>query len=358
MKINFYLPQVYRGVAGGYKVIYQYSNFLANEGFDINIYYDLNDGKNSKHIPKFLCKIIRRITFIGYPKWYKLNDNIKQYAVDNLSEKYISNADISIATTPNLAYKIKELSSKKGKKFYLIQGYENWDGSSDNYIHSSYSLGLNNIVISKWLKEIVDKYAQTPSVLVPNGLDLQKFKVKNSIENRNNCSIAMVYNDGENKGCKYALNVFYRLKKEYQELSVQLYGTPKRPKNLPEWIEYKKCATENDVIDFLNNSAIFVCSSIFEGFGLPGLEAMACGCALVTTDCKGPREYANENNAIFVNPKDEDELYLALKKLLDDSNFRKKIAYRGNKTSESWSIIESQKKFHEKLIETVIDEKN
>lgn len=356
MKINFYLPQIYRGVAGGYNVIYQYSNFLIKNNHEVNIYYSLNNGKNNKHIPKFLCILIRKLYFIKYPKWYKLNPKIKQYAIKNIENKYVEDADISIATAPKTAYEVNLLDNSKGKKFYLIQGYENWDGSSAKYLHESYALNMKNIVISKWLKNIVDKYSNNKSLYLPNGINLSKFKIYNPIEKRNNHSIAMVYNLGENKGCIYALKVFKKLKRQYHDLSIQLYGSPKRTLDIPNWIKYKRCANNDEVVKYLNENAIFVCSSIFEGFGLPGLEAMACGCALVTTECKGPREYANDQNAIFVNSKNENELYFGLKELLDNPKKRINIAKKGFLNAQKWNIDLSNEKFLGNIISMVENE--
>lgn len=125
MKINIYLPQIYRGIAGGYKVIYQYSNYLAQKGYDVCIYYDLKDGENSKGIPKIISMWIRRILFINYPNWFKLDKKVVQKAVRHFDNKTIRNADISIATAPKTAYDLAQLDEKKGKKYYFIQGYEN-----------------------------------------------------------------------------------------------------------------------------------------------------------------------------------------------------------------------------------------
>ena len=266
MKINFYLPDIYRGIAGGYKVVYQYSNYLAEKGHDIHIYYNIKNGYNEKHVPKFICRILRRILFIGYPRWYKLNNNIKQSAVKNFEEKYIRDADISIATSPYTAYPVYELSKSKGKKFYFIQGYENWGNTPDEFVNKSYNLGMSNIVISKWLKEIVDKYSKKESTLIQNGIDLNTFCIKEPIENRNPYSICMLYSAGEIKGSKYGIEVIEKLKKKYPNLTVNFFSSFKRPKKLPKWINYTRNATETEVTSLLNKSAIYVCTSIEEGF--------------------------------------------------------------------------------------------
>ncbi len=56
----------------------------------------------------------------------------------------------------------------------------------------------------------------------------------------------------------------------------------------------------------MNISHIFISTSWWEGFGLPSLEAMACGCALILTDAGGVNEYAIANeNCLMYEPKNQ-----------------------------------------------------
>ncbi len=357
MKINFFLPEVYKGIAGGFKVVYQYSNYLASKGHDVRIYYNLKNGENGKHIPKSIAYILKKIMFIGYPKWCKLHENVTQSAVKNYNEQYIRDANISIATSPYTAYSVYQLPKTKGEKFYFIQGYENWGKTTDDFVRKSYDLGMNNIVISHWLKEIVDKYSSKGDTLIPNGIDLDIFKVKNTIENRNPKSICMLYSTGETKGCNYGMDILKKLKQKYVNLKVNLFGSVK-PKHLPKWMSFTKNATELQVAEILNDSAIFMCTSIEEGFGLPGLEAMACGCALATTNCLGIMEYANSKNSLISKPKDVKAMYKNIDKLLSDKELRIELAKKGNKDAQIWNLETSQEKFEKYLLENIDKEKN
>lgn len=73
---------------------------------------------------------------------------------------------------------------------------------------------------------------------------------------------------------------------------------------------------------------------------MPGLEAMASGCALVTTDTKGSREYAihNENSLIV---KDVEEMVVAVDALIRDDDLRERIATAGVETSRrfTWTPV-------------------
>ena len=357
MKINFYLPGVFLRIIGGYKVIYQYANYLCDCGYDVYIYYDGQDGKNSRGIPLKLALFLRGIIVLFTPRWFKLNKSIKKRLVSRLDDSLVRDADISIATAYKTVGAVNNFSDSKGIKVYFIQGYEKWDGATDEDLSASYGFGMNNIVISNWLKKIVDKSSLISSKLISNGIDLDKFRVINGIENRDPHSLALLYHKAENKGLRYGLESVKILKEKYPDMQCMMYGSPKRPKDLPSWIKYIRNASENEVVDILNNSAVFLCSSLSEGYGLPGMEAMACGCALVTTNCQGIMEYANTNNSLISEISNTKSLVDNVDLLFRDNQKRIEIAKKGNISIKEKSLIKSEVDFEE-YIRSLLGENN
>ncbi len=71
-----------------------------------------------------------------------------------------------------------------------------------------------------------------------------------------------------------------------------------------------------DLVGLYNLANAFVMPSLYEGFGLPVLEAMACGCPVVTSANSSLKEIAGEA-AIFVEPQDPQSIAEGLKKALD-----------------------------------------
>ncbi len=75
---------------------------------------------------------------------------------------------------------------------------------------------------------------------------------------------------------------------------------------------------------------VFAVGSWFEGFCQPGLESLACGTALVTTDNGGCREYAIDGEtALVVPPRDVPAMAAAIRKLLDDDELSKRLVANG-----------------------------
>ena len=88
-------------------------------------------------------------------------------------------------------------------------------------------------------------------------------------------------------------------------------------------IIYTGYIPDEKLVEFYNGAEVFVFPSIYEGFGIPVLEARSCGCCVITTDIPELREACGDG-CIYVKP-DLDSLKIALKEFFYEN---KKCNYK------------------------------
>lgn len=330
MRITFFLPNISDNPVGGYKIVYEYANRLTKRGNVVAIIFLCNFEQRHKFIPVFLQKTIYSNRVKKYPKWFSLDKRVKKICcTKTIDIKSIPDADCVIATAVKTASVVNNLPLSKGKKFYLIQGFEIWS-ADEGFVYSTYKLGMKNIVISNWLKKKVESVG-AQAFLIHNGIDFSVFNIDVLPEKRTPHSIAMLYHQDECKGSRYGIEVLKILKRKYNDLQATLFGVPDRPHELPKWIRYTQKANEKELRYIYNNAAIFMCSSINDGFGLTGAESMACGCALVSTGYDGVKDYAiHMQNSLLSPVCNVDGVVNNIELLFSDNELRIGLAKRGN----------------------------
>lgn len=85
---------------------------------------------------------------------------------------------------------------------------------------------------------------------------------------------------------------------------------------------------DEDLPAFFCGAEIFLFPSIYEGLGLPVLEAFACGCPVITSNTSSLPEVGGEA-ALYVNPKEKEDIRKAIAKLLNNQNLREDLRGRG-----------------------------
>ncbi|MBI4994380.1 glycosyltransferase family 4 protein [Candidatus Peregrinibacteria bacterium] len=106
------------------------------------------------------------------------------------------------------------------------------------------------------------------------------------------------------------------------------------------WITH--CPPE-DLIAFYKSAKIFVFPSIYEGFGLPPLEAMAAGCPVICSNASSLKEVCGDA-AILINPAHPQELKNAIEKLWNDENLQNSLREKGLTQAKKFSWQKTAKK--------------
>ncbi|HYB98559.1 MAG TPA: glycosyltransferase family 4 protein [Candidatus Limnocylindrales bacterium] len=108
----------------------------------------------------------------------------------------------------------------------------------------------------------------------------------------------------------------------------------------------------SQIADLFRRCSAFVSPTWSESFGLPALEAMACGAPVVTTETLGAREYASAGvNCLLVPPRDPVALAAAVERVLRDADLARRLSQAGAATARTFEWKECVSRLERALSE-------
>jgi glycosyltransferase involved in cell wall biosynthesis len=106
--------------------------------------------------------------------------------------------------------------------------------------------------------------------------------------------------------------------------------------DLQDWVKLVGYVPDADLPGLLSMSTLFVFPSLFEGFGLPTLEAMSCGTPVLTSDASSMPEVCG-GAAHYVDPEDEASIAEGIMTVLRDEEYRQELSRRGLERAKLFS---------------------
>lgn len=113
--------------------------------------------------------------------------------------------------------------------------------------------------------------------------------------------------------------------------------------NLDGEVIFTGVVSEADLRVYYSNAECLVFPSLYEGFGIPPLEAMACGCPVITSDSSSLPEVVGEA-AIKISSRDVEGLAAALEKILTERQLKEELITKGMKQTAKFSWEQTAEK--------------
>lgn len=173
--------------------------------------------------------------------------------------------------------------------------------------------------------------------LVYNGIDTDTFRKIDSVEKRPMRLMATASADAPLKGLRFLLEAYAKLLETYPELELTVLGKPKpdgdtlpRLKRLgiKDKVKFVSGISTEKLVTLYNEASIVVVPSIYEGFGLPAGEAMACETAVVSTNGGALPEVVGDAGVI-VEKGNSDAIAEAISELLENPEKRQLLEKAG-----------------------------
>jgi len=185
---------------------------------------------------------------------------------------------------------------------------------------------------------------------VANGLDTEFFRPADGISREPNRVLFVGNTDDTKKGARYLLEAMTLLPqkvnltivdegapfKTYAPDLVQKYGIRHR-------VKFTGKLSSEDLRREYHSAQVTAVPSLYEGFGLPAAESMACGTPVVATSAGAlPEVVGEDGTGVLVPPRDARALAMAIRQVLEDGGQRERMAKAGRERVEnlfSWRKV-------------------
>lgn len=185
--------------------------------------------------------------------------------------------------------------------------------------------------------------------VIANGVDTSVFKPMGGINKEPFSLISTASSDQPLKGQRFLLEAVAILRDQFPELKLTIIGQLKpnsqtehliKKLTLNDCVQFRSGLTTEQLAEAYNLATVAVTPSLYEGFGLPAAEAMACGTAVVSSDGGALPEVVGDAG-VLVPAGDSQALATAIAQLLSDPALCQATALNGRTHIEkhfSWSV--------------------
>ena len=200
--------------------------------------------------------------------------------------------------------------------------------------------------------------------VIPNGIDFNTFCSLPNIVPRANGVITTASADVPLKGLDFSLHAIARLKSEYPDINLTVIGSPRaeghterliKKLKLEEQVSFKTNLTKEEITHEYAKSSVAVVSSLYEGFGFPVGEAMACATPLVATNVASIPEITG-SFAQLIPAEDSEAIYQGIKNIFQSPQKYKIQAELGRQhIIENFNWTKIGHAYEELLFKTIND---
>lgn len=230
----------------------------------------------------------------------------------------VPDADVTIGTWWETMEWIRDWPSRKGVHAYFVRGYELHGGDPER-VKATYRQAALKLVISRWLQRIMaEEFGDNHAVLVPNGVDWDQFDSTVRLQS-STPTVGVMYGASRLKGFDTAAKALEHIEAQLPTVRIICFGSSKLPRKYRRFrnVVYYLRPPQHMIPELYRQADCWLVSSTSEGFGMPGLEAAACRCPIVSTRCGGPEDYVEDGvNGYLVPVGDPDAMAEATLRIL------------------------------------------
>ncbi|HKI73781.1 MAG TPA: glycosyltransferase family 4 protein [Pseudomonadales bacterium] len=200
-------------------------------------------------------------------------------------------------------------------------------------------------------RDIIEAFAIEPArvSVIHNGIDTETFQPIPGIERDPMRIMATASADQPLKGLQYLLHAVAQLRETYPAIELVVLGKLKpngdtdklvSSLGLRDRIRFVSGIATSELVRLYAEAGIVVVPSVYEGFGLPAGEAMACGAPVIST-CGGALPEVVGDAGLLVPVRDPAAIAAAVSRLIENDEERHRLAIAGRQRIQklfSWKV--------------------
>jgi L-malate glycosyltransferase len=222
-----------------------------------------------------------------------------------------------------------QIPSGQGLPFAFVQGYGIFMPAIEDAV---FRAPCPKVCVSRWLVDVGKEKGVRAEELVyiPNGLEHDKYRLVRPLAERPPL-VSFAYRSNPHTRPDEGLAVLAQVKRRIGEAEATVFSPATPVHETAPWMTVLTDPPQELIVnEIYNRTSVFLCTSRYEGFGFPCIEAMACGAALVTTANGGSADYAIDGEtAVVCEPGDVTAMADSVARLLRDDELRIRLATQG-----------------------------
>ena len=331
MTITFVLPFI--NLTGGIRVLLDYANWLHDAGHETTVVYPCWPYRFQYTRRQQWTEFRKHLDHDGTVPWLRLRCTLRRVPV--IRTRFLPQADVVIAAGWPTMHDVAKLHPSRGQKVQIVFHHESGTGPEQE-IRAVYDMPFYRIAFSEFVRTSIETMFQCRvHHVVPNGVDAALFYPDGEPAPN---SVLFLYHPDPRKGAADGIEALSLLRERVSSVRVRVVGTV-RPQQLPSWMPFEFHPDDATLRRRYGTSSALLYSSRYEGFGLPPLEAMACGCPSVATAVGAVPEYATDGrDALMVPVGDVKAMASRLEDVLGDDDLRTRLSKEGLRTAERYSL--------------------
>lgn len=222
--------------------------------------------------------------------------------------------------------------------------------------HSIYS------VVSTYMAKFVEKYKKECYVL-PNQVDTSIYKKNVNRKIDGTFKLVMLCAIRQAKRLDIAFKAVRKLIDKGVDIHLDIIGDGFYEKiykqectkeGLDKYVTFLGRENKSEIAKIFESENALLISSELESFAIPGIEALASGLPVISTDCGGPRDFVNDKTGILAKVNNPSDLAKCIEKVIDnyDKYKRKDLEAMANSFSEE-EIVKKANKLYKLALKNV-----